>query len=162
VVGFVLVSAPGEGISHWAPGANGLVRVQQKTLDAINALPHKSAIDGVLWHQGETDWLLEGTSDPDVSQPAATNYYPQSLAALLENLRLKSWYDASKPFICGTTINAEGVNTHLNNLNNDGDDNTACVDGAGLDAVTPGGSHFTAESLRIIGRRYAEAYYRLR
>ena len=162
VVGFVLVSEPGEGINHWAPGSHGKVRVQQKTLEAINALPSKTTIDGILWHQGETDWLLEGTSDPDVEQPAAIDYYPASLSALIENFRLENWYDDSRPFICGETIQAEGVNTHLSNLNSDDDPATACVEAVGLPAITAGGNHFNASALRTLGRRYAEAYIQLR
>ena len=162
VIGFILVSEPGEGIDHWRPGNTGMLRVQQKTLEAINALPHKAAIDGILWHQGETDWILEGTSDPDVEQPAPVDYYPVRLNRLIENFRLENWYDSDKPFICGETIQALGVNTHLNSLNSDGDINTVCVEGAGLAAINEDGSHFNAPSLRTLGRRYAEAYDLLR
>ena len=162
VVGFVLVSEPGEGIEHWNPGNAGMTRSQQKTLEAINSLPHKSAIDGILWHQGETDWLLEGTSDPDVAQPAPIDYYPVKLNELINNFRLENWFAATSPFICGETIKAEGVNTHLNTLNSDSDQSTACVQGAGLAAIKDGGNHFNASSLRTIGKRYAETYQTLR
>ena len=162
VVGFVLVSEPGRGIRHWAPGAPGMLRVKQKTLQAINALPSKTAVDGILWHQGETDFILEGTSDLDAPQPAPANYYPVRLSALIENLRLENWYDETRPFICGETINAEGVNTHLRRLNTDNDPVTACVEAAGLPSIRPGGVHFNASALRTLGRRYAEAYYRTR
>ena len=161
VVGFVLVSEPGEGIENWNPGSNGMVRVQQKVVEAINELPHKVALDGVLWHQGETDWLFEGTSDVDVAQPAPVDYYPTKLAELIANLRNENWYSANEPFICGETIAADGVNMHLNALNTDTDDQTACVAGFGLPATTIGGSHFDGPSLRILGRRYADAYYNL-
>lgn len=161
VVGFVLVSEPGEGIENWRPGSNGMQRVQQKVVEAINQLPHKTAIDGVLWHQGETDWLFEGTSDVDVAQPAPVDYYPAMLAQLIANLRAENWYSAKKPFICGETIAAQGVNRHLNALNTDNDAQTACVAGAGLPATTEDGSHFDGPSLRILGSRYAEAYFDL-
>jgi len=137
-------------------------RVQQKTLAAINELPHKSAIDGILWHQGETDWILEGTSDPDVAQPAPIDYYPIQLSALINNFRLQNWYDNTKPFICGETINAEGVNTHLNGLNSDSDSATACVEGAGLPSIGRDGNHFSANALRTIGSRYADTYFLIR
>ena len=162
VIGFVLVAEPGRGISHWEPGATGMREVQQKTVAAINELPHKSSIDGILWHQGETDWILEGTSDPAVAQPARADYYPVKLSALLNNLRSENWYDHSKPFICGETIRAQGVNTHLNALNSDSDSKTACVQGFGLPSIHSGGSHFNASSLRTIGRRYAETYHSIR
>lgn len=161
VVGFVLVSEPGEGIENWNPGSNGMTRVQQKVVEAINQLPHKFALDGVLWHQGETDWLFEGTSDIDVEQPAPTDYYRTRLAQLISNLRAENWYSAEKPFICGETISATGVNMHLNALNKDGDAQTACVPGFGLPATTVGGSHFDAPSLRIMGSHYADTYFEL-
>lgn len=162
VVGFVLVSEPGRGIRHWAPGAPGKQRVKQKALQAINALPSKTAVDGILWHQGETDFILEGTSDRDAPQPAPANYYPVRLSALIEDLRQENWFDESSPFICGETINAEGVNTHLGRLNTDNDPATACVAAAGLPSISPGGNHFNASALRTLGRRYAEAYHRIR
>lgn len=161
IVGFILVSEPGEGIENWNPGSNGLLRVQQKVAEAINQLPHKSALDGILWHQGETDWLFEGTSDPDVAQPAPVDYYPVKLARLISNFRSENWYTSAEPFICGETIRAEGVNMHLNALNTDDDPQTACVDGFGLEATTTPGSHFTAAGLRLMGGWYAESYFKL-
>ena len=162
VVGIILVSEPGMGIRNWAPGAPGMVRVQQKVITAINALPHKSALDGILWHQGETDWQLAGTSDVLAAQPAADDYYPVRFASLLENFRLENWFDRSTPFICAETIKAFGVNTHLNSLNSDNDANTACVEGEGLPSVREGGNHFNAQALRTLGQRYAERYNLIR
>ncbi len=158
VVGFVLVSEPGEGIEHWDPGNAGLLRLQQKAFEAINELPHKTSIDGVLWHQGETDWKLEGTSDPDVVQPAETNYYPNKLKALVNNLRLESWFNESRPFICGETLRA-AVNDHLNGLNSDSDPKTACVSATDLSEISEGSNRFDAHSLRVLGQRYAEVYF---
>ena len=96
-----------------------------------------------------------------MSQPAPVNYYPLQLQNLINNLRWESWYNAALPFICGETINATGVNTHLNALNSDADPQTACVEGAGLTSRTIDGSHFDAPALRTIGSRYAEKYYEL-
>jgi hypothetical protein len=106
-------------------------------------------------------WLLNGTSDPDVPQPAPDNYYPSKLRTLIENFRSEPWYGFNKPFICGETIRADGVNTHLRALNNDSDPYTACVAGAGLPSRSPGGAHFNASALRTIGKRYANEYYSL-
>ncbi len=162
VVGIILVSEPGMGIRNWAPGAPGMVRVQQKVIAAINALPHKSALDGILWHQGETDWQLAGTSDVLAAQPAADDYYPVRFSSLLENFRLENWFDRNTPFICAETIKAFGVNTHLNSLNFDNDANTACVEGEELPSVREGGNHFNAQALRTLGQRYAERYNLIR
>ncbi len=159
VIGFVLISEPGMGISNWNPGAAGMQRVQQKALEALNALPHKSAYDGVLWHQGETDWQFDGTSDPVVEQPAPDDYYPVKLSQLIDNLRNESWYSAAEPFICGETIRALGVNKHLRALNTDTDPMTACIAGEGLPATTTPGSHFTGAGLRQMGEWYADQYF---
>lgn len=159
VVGIVMVSEPGEGISHWDPGAPGMARIQTKVADAINEIPHKTSIDGILWHQGETDWLYNGTADPDITPPVRNDYYPVMLSQLISNLRSENWYDKNKPFICGETIGATGVNRHLNALNTDSDPMTACVEGFGLAATNSHGGHFNADSLRTIGARYAERYF---
>ena len=158
VIGIVLVSEPGQGIAHWDSDNTGMQRLQKKTLAAINALPHKSSVDGILWHQGETDWQLYGTSDPDVAQPAPTNYYPEKLAALVKNLTLESWFNENGSFICGETLNAD-VNEHLNNLNTDSDIRTSCIKGSDLTGIHEGSNHFDATSLRILGARYADRYY---
>ncbi len=161
VVGFVLVAEPGEGIEHWDPGNRGMNRVQHKVAAAINELPHKTAIDGILWHQGETDWLYDGTADPDVEKPAPKYYYRNKLAQLIGNFRLENWYDNQTPFICGETISASGINAHLNGLNYDRDSYTACVEGYGLPSRHTDGSHFNASGLRTIGQRFANSYYDL-
>ena len=160
VVGFILVSEPGEGISHWDPGASGMNRVLSKVNSAINALPHKYQINGILWHQGETDWLRHGTSDTDISQPAPVDYYPVKLNNLINNFRSQSWFSSEKPFICGETASATGVNTHLMALNTNSDPQTSCVEGFGL-AARIDGSHFTAPSLRTLGQRYADRYFEM-
>lgn len=162
VVGIVLVAEPGMGIRNWSAGAPGMLRVEQKALTAINSLPHKSKLDGILWHQGETDWQFNGTSDALAKQPAANDYYPARFAAMLENLRLKNWFDRDTPFICGETIKGFGVNKHLNFLNNDDDNNTACVEAEGLPSIEKGGNHFNASALRTLGQRYADRYNLIR
>ena len=156
-----MVSEPGEGISHWDRGAQGMNRVQNKVYNALNELPHKISIDGLLWHQGETDWFYEGTADPDISWPVRSDYYPVKLSALIKNLRNENWYNSKMPFICGETIYATGVNRHLSALNIDNDPMTACVGGAGLPATNNTGGHFNASALRLMGRWYADRYYSL-
>ena len=112
VVGFLIASAPGEGIQHW--DANGDFYpdvVVAKVLDALNAQGVKSSLDGILLHQGETDWLINGSSDPDAVNPGA-NYYPDKLDALIARFRAENWFDDGKPFICGETKAAD-LNVHL-------------------------------------------------
>ena len=142
VVGFILASSPGSKIEVWNLGSPFYNEVQNKVLDALNQLPHKDAIDGILWHQGESD----GQDIPS---------YTVSLNALISNLRSEQWVDDQAPFICGETKIAS-VNRRLNLLNEDEDPNTACV--AGIDLSTRDGTHFDAPALRILGARYADAW----
>jgi len=55
VVGIVLVTAPGEAISHWNANGEFFAQTRDKVSRAVNELPHKSKVDGILWHQGESD-----------------------------------------------------------------------------------------------------------
>ena len=52
VVGIILVTAPGEGISHWDADSFFFRKIRNKALLALNELPHKTGVDGILWHQG--------------------------------------------------------------------------------------------------------------
>ncbi len=143
VIGFVLVTAPGAKIENWQTGGSFYAQMQAKVLDAINQLPHKSSIDGVLWHQGE--------SDGEDKQ-----YYSDALYQLINNLRSEPWVASNAPFICGET-KIPSVNKRLNSLNRDSDPTTACVQGADLPTLGDN-RHFSAEALRTIGARYADAY----
>ena len=182
VVGIVIASAPGEGIQHWdAAGDFAGPKfpdnrffaevVETQALAALNAQGVKTSFDAVLWHQGETDWQKEGTSDPDVLShylndssydPAQdTTYYPDKLNALINRFRDSNWFAAEKPFICGETKRAL-VNERLMNLNADGNQWTACVAANDLttrDATTNhDGTHFDTQGLRNLGQRYGQKY----
>ena len=146
VIGFVLASAPGEGIDHWDTGDAFFAEVDIKVLDAINQLPHKSGVDGILWHQGESD---EGDYQ-----------YGDKLNQLIANFRQQNWFAANRPFICGETAEFTVVNRQLMALNGNGDRWSACVDGAGLQ-TREDGYHFDAAGLRELGRRYAIKYLSL-
>jgi len=147
VVGFILASAPGAAISHWDINRQFYGEMEAKVLDAINQLPHKSAVDGILWHQGESDGRDE-------------QVYTDALNTLISNLRSEPWAETDTPFICGET-KIPSVNRRLNRLNSDNDANTACV--AGEDLPTRGDNrHFNAEGLRTLGGRYGTAYLSIR
>ena len=146
VVGFILATAPGRKISHWSTDGEFYQTVQTKVLDAINQLPHKSAIDGILWHQGESD-------NQDVQS------YTDAIYSLINQWRSEPWVDSDAPFICGET-KFPAVNRRLNGLNNDNDPNTACIEAQSL--ATLDGVHFDAEALRTMGSRYAEAYLQMK
>ena len=107
VIGFVLISAPGMGIEHWNGSGEFFAEIDQKVIAAINQLPHKSGIDGIFWHQGETD---EG----DYS-------YGEKLDQVIGNFRQQSWFAGNRPFICGETAAFDVVNRQLMALNSNGD-----------------------------------------
>jgi len=146
VVGFILVTAPGEPISTWDYESAFYISIRNRVIAALNQLPNKATLDGILWHQGETDWK-------------DTPYYEGKLADVINNFRSESWFTSDKPFICGETANAP-LNRILMNLNSDGDQWTGCVDASGLrtheDQV-----HFLADGLRFLGTRYANKYLQM-
>ena len=163
IVGLIIAGQPGEGIQHWDENSPFSQILDTKVLEALNAQGVKSQLDGILWHQGETDWQFEGTSDPDASiaEKDEPEYYPNKLNSLITRFRNKDWFDLNKPFICGETKQAP-VNDRLMALNNDGDPWTGCVVGNDLttrDATDSNvGTHFDANGLRTLGQRYAEQY----
>ena len=146
VVGIILVTAPGESISHWDKGQAFQQEIAQKVTAALAALPHKNAIDAVLWHQGESDHY-------------DTVWYGSKLSQLIETFRTEPWFQSQSLFICGETLNSP-VNARLWALNDDGDSTTGCVSSQGLDSVGDD-LHFSAWSLRELGARYAAKYREL-
>ena len=160
VVGIILASAPGEGISHWDADKFFYNQIRSKVLLAVNELPHKSGVDGILWHQGETDWTLDGSDDPDIEGIPNNDYYSQRFWQLITNFRSESWFASDRPFICGETARSP-VNSRLNALNRDSDIWTACVPGEGLPTYDEERVHFSAEGLRQLGKNYAEVYLQM-
>ncbi len=177
VVGFVMASAPGRGIGHWDPdyvapipedsedsdephdanAPNFYEQVMNKVALALAAQTSKTTIDAVIWHQGETDWLIEGTSDPEATQTEKEHkpYYKEKLEALIDNFRSSPDIAGDAIFICGETA-AAPVNARLMALNYDPDFNTSCVPAS--DLGTKDGTHFNADGLRGIGLRYGNRY----
>ena len=143
VVGIILLTAPGEPISHWDNDSQFFNQTRDKVSRAINELPYKSKLDAILWHQGESDG-----EDRDE--------YGAALYDLIERFRSEPWFGDNLPFICGETAESP-VNRQLARLNTDADEWTACVGAEGL-PVLPNTVHFNAESLRTLGGRYANAY----
>lgn len=143
VVGFILVTAPGAAIDQWDYESELYIKIRNKVVTALNELPNKPAIDGILWHQGESDW-----EDND--------YYTNKLNSLIQNFRGESWFGSNRPFICGETVQAP-VNNRLMALNNDDDSWTGCISSDTAPTFLDG-LHFSADGLRIMGTRYATRY----
>jgi len=160
VVGIILLTAPGEGISHWDADKFFFNKIRSKVLLALNDLPNHSGVDGILWHQGETDWAVAGSHDPDLEEFPANDYYSNRLWNLINNFRTEPWFADGRPFICGETARSP-INDRLNALNRDNDGWTACVPGAGLDTWDEERVHFTAGALRQLGANYADVYLQM-
>lgn len=143
IVGIILLTAPGQPISHWSRDSEFFNQTRDKVSRAINELPYKSKLDAILWHQGESDG-----QDRDE--------YGEALYDLIERFRSEPWFDDNQPFICGETANSP-VNRQLVRLNSDDDEWTSCVAAEGLPTL-PNTNHFNAESLRALGTRYGDAY----
>ena len=166
VVAFIVVPSPGKGISSWDRGSALYNLISEKVRRALADIPHKFTVDAVLWHQGENDFLYEGTADSNPTGFTSRdsyeyrNYYQIKLDALIANFRSESWGRLDIGFICGETRRGEGVNRRLNALNSDSDPLTACVRATDLPKRTDDqfGSHFSAVGLRTLGQRYADAY----
>lgn len=162
VVGIVLATAPGEGINHWDADGHFFNKIRTKALAALNELPHKSRFDGILWHQGETDWSADGSLDPEFTNVEVSNdYYSNKLWEMITNFRNESWFGYNQPFICGETAQSP-INSRLMALNRDHDYWTACVAGSGLPTYDEAAVHFSAAGLRELGMNYAETYLQMR
>ncbi len=165
VVGIIMITASGEGISHWDFNSTFYQQMRAKVNAALALLPQKTSVDAMIWMQGETDWLAEGTADPGATGFTSTdsdfyrNYYPNKLNQLIANLRSEAWYGFNAQFICGETKKTD-LNPHLNSLNSDGDNLTACAAASDLPtrASDPFGNHYSADGLRTLGGRFAQLY----
>jgi len=165
VVGIILLAAPGEGISHWDFNSEFYKKMRARVTTALADLPQKETIDAMIWAQGETDWLFEGTADAGATGFGSTesefyrDYYPTKLSQLISNLRSEFWFASQAQFICTETKKA-ALNPHLMALNTDGDNLTGCAQASDLE-TRPGdvfGNQFSAASLRTLGGRLADIY----
>jgi len=166
VPAFIVLAAPGKGIAHWDYESPFYLKMRDKITSALAQIPHRDSIDVMLWHQGESDWLYEGTSDPDATEftnkdsQEYENYYQLKLDRVIAHFRSEQWAPGDLPFICGQTRIAEGVNRRLMALNNNSDANSRCVTTTDLPyrLSDPTGNHFSAAGLRELGRRYMQMY----
>jgi len=143
VVGIIMVTAPGKSIDHWDPEGDFFTEIDRKVGAALQSLPGNVKVQGILWHQGESDFY-------------STDHYRWRLQQLIGNFRGRSWFASDGLFVCGETLNAP-VNEQLRALNTDGDARTGCVSATGLESLGDE-VHFNAASLRVLGSRYADKY----
>ena len=152
VVGIIMVTAPGAGISLWDRNGAFYSEINNRVRSALAELPanfgeRPPRVRGILWHQGETDFY-------------SSDFYSNRLRTLISNFRSQDWFADDGIFICGETLNSP-VNERLLALNADGDPHTGCVPASDLTSIGDD-VHFDVPSLRTLGSRYAEKYQSLR
>jgi len=157
-VGLVPCAAGGSPIRSWVPGGYWEQTESHPYDDAITRARQalkRGFLSGILWHQGESD-----------SNEQDAGLYQDRLVDLIRQLRT-DLDGPDVPFVAATIGDfvvarnpwAETVNEALRGLP-EVVPCTACVEVEGLnhrgDDV-----HFDAASARALGRRYAEAVFRL-
>ena len=159
IVGLVPAACGGSPISSWGPGGYHNQTDSYPYDDAIKRAKHAmkdGVLKGVLWHQGESD-----------SHPERAGDYQQKLVNLIQRFR-QDLDDSTLPFIIGqmgqfpeNTWNdfKKIVNDAQLRISENGP-NIGFVPSNGL-SCKEDKVHFTAESLREFGKRYAKVYFDL-
>ena len=134
-VGLVVNARGGTGIQEWARGT----RFYNEALQRTRRAQQTGQLAGILWHQGEGDF-----QDPQ---------YLDKLIRLIADLRED--LDAPElPFVAGQIYAEPGLNVQIARL----PDLVPFTGVAGSeDLRVMDRWHFDAESMRQLGRRYAEA-----
>lgn len=146
-LGLVVNAKGGTSIKEWAKGSafyNEALRRSQKARET-------GELKGILWHQGESD--------------SGDDTYLEKLTALIADLR-HDLGEPNLPFVAGqvfyhpeTKANTKRINEQLAKLPG-AVPFTGCVMSEGLTTID--NTHFDAESVRLLGRRYAEEMLRIR
>ena len=137
-IGLIVNARGGSSIEQW----NRDAPLYTKTLRRVRSLQDLE-IDGILWHQGESN-----REDPK---------YLDKIERLIANLRadLKS---PGLPFIAGQVFGTGQVNEHIQNLPRRVP-RTGYVKSNGLTVFDK--VHFDRSSQLLLGSRYADAYLRI-
>ncbi|MDD5766217.1 MAG: sialate O-acetylesterase [Candidatus Marinimicrobia bacterium] len=152
IIGLIPCAVGFTKIEQWLPGT----ALYRRAFNA--ALESGERLNGILWHQGESD------SDDEARAKRYREHFIESVQALRRDFSL-----LDLPFISGELgdfINAaigfpfsRKISAIFRELEATLS-NYACVSAEGLTA-TADGLHFNAPSLREFGRRYARAYMQL-
>jgi hypothetical protein len=160
VIGLIPAAVGGSPVDAWRPGVFYPPTRSHPWDDAIArarlAMP-AGTLDGILWHQGESD-----------ATPELAPGYEAKLHDLIARFRA-ALEAPDVPFIAGQMGRFpdhpwDDARTEVDRAHRDLPGrvrHTAYVSAEGL-AHKGDGVHFDAESYRVLGRRYAEAYTALR
>lgn len=157
-IGLLPCAVGGSAIRLWGKEGKLYVEAIRRTKLALEQGPEgKTRLRGALWLQGEAD-----------AKPGSIDTYPAALSDLVDRLRADLGVP-DLPFIActigemkpdsGTSLKSK-MNEILLNLPNQRP-NTACVDARDLKGHIGDSVHFDTASQEEIGRRFAEAYFKL-
>jgi hypothetical protein len=159
-IGLIPAAVGGSPISSWEPGALYAETGAHPYDDAIRRARiamRDGELEAILWHQGESDASAQAAPE-----------YARKLSALVERFRADLG-DPTLPVLVGQLGEFEGKPWDAPHRAVDAAHralpsrlpNVAYVSAAGL-AHKGDTLHFSAAAARTLGRRYAEAYLRMR
>lgn len=150
-LGLVVNARGGSSIDSWVKGAAD--NYYGEALSRIRQALKFGTLKAIIWHQGESD-----SRDPDI--------YTAKLQKLVADLR-EDLGDATLPFIVGELAHwrINGTSDAFNEMLRKIPEHipySYCVSSAELvPLINEKDPHFSADSQIILGRRYAEAVYKL-
>lgn len=155
-IGLIPAACGGSPISSWEPGGYHLQTKSPPYDDAISRT--RSALKdgylkGILWHQGESD-----------SKPKLSKAYEKNLQHLFERFR-KEFENPQLPIVVGQLGRFKGKEWNEDRMRVDKAHRSIAKSLANISFVSSEGLtpnkdivHFDTKSLRIFGKRYAEAF----
>jgi len=143
-INIIHVAAGGLDVDYWHN--NGLYYQSCKTtVEEALAVLGADHIDGILWHQGESD---------DATLPAT---YKSKLDSVISDFQSESWFSSRGPFVVGELAPLQGAqNVSLALYGTDFSQPSMFVDCDPL-AVLPDNLHFDHDGLVTLGENYADA-----
>lgn len=139
-LGLVVNAKGGSSIEQWAKGTRFYKDILKRATEAQKT----GTLKGILWHQGESN-----AKNPDG--------YLGKMKTLIEDLR-KDLKEPDLPFVAGQVNNLKPINDQIAKLP-DTVANTGFVSSEGLKAQDRW--HFNSDSMRILGKRYADEMLKL-
>lgn len=138
-IGIISNAKGGSSILEWAPGT----RFFKEAVKRAKAASKTSTLKGILWHQGEANWN--------------NNKYNELLTEFITALR-KELNAPGLPVVAGQINNNPKFNKNILKVTKILP-NSAVASTEGLKAMDRW--HFDNKSMKILGRRYAEAMKKL-
>jgi len=134
-------------ISWWDRGSVEMLSIDSKVTAALDSLVDNPYVDFIAWSQGESDHQRE-------------DLWFIKLNDLINRFRETDWFDSSSGIFIAQETAASSVNERVRDLGEvDNDPLTDWV--AASDLKTMDGVHWSGDSLREIGERFAERYLSL-